>query len=188
MSTNEATEGTRPPRPRGVAIIAILNLLSGLGMILLILIKGDAFTDIDSDLEKIGMSAMALQSLAIVTGMFFLATGVALWSGRTEGWWFATWAIGILAVENFVKALTVGDTAAELGATSTDVTPLRIKFIGRTAVNLGLVAYMFRERVLRFYGIETESRRRTILRLAGAVAAAMVIYLIGILLAALRSA
>jgi len=53
---------------------------------------------------------------------------------------------------------------------------------------LGIVAYMFRERVLRFYGIETERRKRTFLVLAGAVAAAIVIYLIGILLAALRSA
>ena len=168
--------------------MAILYLLGGLVMILLILIKGDAFNDIDSDLEKIGMSALAVQSLAIALGMFFLATGVALWSGRVEGWWFATWAIGILAVDNLAKAFTVGDVAAELGATSTDVTPFRIKFVARSAFNLGIVAYMFRERVLRFYGIETERRKRTFLVLAGAVAAAIVIYLIGILLAALRSA
>ncbi|HVG07014.1 MAG TPA: hypothetical protein VNM67_04865 [Thermoanaerobaculia bacterium] len=173
------TEDTVNKRPIGVTLLAILNLLSGIAIIVIAIFMGAGLNEIDADLEKIGASALLVRASALLLGGLFVATGFALWGGRTKGWWFATWVIGMMGVNTLLTAVTIGDLAANLGVSSIEVTPHRVKFLVRGLLYFAILFYLFRPRVLEFFGVGSESRGPAFLKLVGAVGVGVVIWWIG---------
>lgn len=169
-------------QPVGVTLLAILNLVSGVAIVLIMLFMGGGLSDIDADLRKIGASAVLARLSALLLGLLFIGTGVALWSGRTRGWWFATWVTGMMGARTFLAAVMVGDIASKVGASPGAVAPRRITLLVRGVLYLAILAYLFKPNVLEFFRIGSQSRGRTLLRLAGAVAVGVALWSLGGLL------
>jgi len=176
---NDETPRTRPI---GVTLLAILNLLSGAAIVLVMLFMGGGVNEIDGDLRKIGASAALVRLSALLLGLVFIGTGAALWSGRTKGWWFATWVVGMMSVQTLLTALTVGDIAAQMGASPAEVAPHRIKFLIRGVLYLAILAYLFKSNVLHFFCVGAQPRGRTFLKLGAAVVVGILVWSIGGLL------
>jgi len=170
-------------RPVGVTLLAILNLVSGVAVVLMMLFMGGGLNEIDADLRKIGVSAVLVRLSVLLLGLLFIGTGVALWSGRTRGWWFATWVTGMMGARAFLAAVMVGDIASKVGASAATVGPRRITLLVRGVLYLAILAYLFKPNVLEFFRIGSQSRGRILLSVIGAVAAGIALWSLGGLLA-----
>lgn len=78
-------------RPILLSIIAILNVIGGIGIIIMgaatIILGTVPLMGDDLPLE---LGVVAIGAITIVMGLIVVGIGMALFSGKTWGWWFAT--------------------------------------------------------------------------------------------------
>ena len=179
-SVTLAAEPTSAPparsRPVGVTILALLFLITGVGLVALL---ATAWPTLLDGLGQIGVSApMLLYSLILPTILGFVA-GVGLWIGRPWGWWAATVASLLNIVRNVQGLVVLLGLVQALDGLSEAATMALVRDAASVIGQSLLLAYFFKGNVLAFCQVGGGSRWRLLLLLAGIVA---VVFAIGTLL------
>ena len=175
-----AAEPTAAPparsRPVGVTILALLFLITGVGMVALLV---TSWSTLLAGLGQIGVSApMLLYSLILPTILGFVA-GAGLWIGRPWGWWAATVASLLNIVRNVQGLLVLLGLVQALDGLSEAATMALVRDAASVIGQSLLLAYFFKGNVLAFCQVGGTSRWHLLLLLAGIVA---VVFAIGTLL------
>ena len=154
-------------RPVGVTILALLFLLTGVGLVALL---ATAWPTLLAGLGQIGVSApMLLYSLILPTILGFVA-GAGLWIGRPWGWWAATVASLLNIVRNVQGLLVLLGLVQALDGLSEAATMTLVRDTASVIGQSLLLAYFFKGNVLAFCRVGGASRWRLVLLLAGIVA------------------
>jgi hypothetical protein len=89
----------------------------------------------------------------------------------------------MMGVQKLLTAVGASDLGAQIGATADEVAFHRTKFIIRGVLYLAILVYLFRQRVLSYFGVVKESPAKALLKLAAAVGLGVLIWSLGTVLA-----
>lgn len=159
----------KPKRPVGITILAILFLVGGIGIValgvgLFLFLPSDD-GGIDRVLDVLGANRLSLFLGFGVLAALGIAGGVGMLRGAAWGWWIGGFYSVYAIARNAMAALAlpeIAESAAALGEPDPDLTKHYIKFIGRVVINLLLVLYFYRLKVLSYFGLVGLSRMKAI--------------------------
>jgi len=101
----------RPPRPLGVTVVAILQILGGV----LFILGGAALAAlpqlVELPLPGFGLLFGGLGAFLIVIGILALLVGWGLWAGKGWAWWL-TVILQALGIVSSLASLALGDPTA----------------------------------------------------------------------------
>ena len=134
----------KPPRPTGVSILAILNLLGGilavLGGILLIGVGGSGMMSSLGFTGFISGIVAAVGGIVIVIGLFALVVGWGMWTGKTWAWILAVILYALGALSSLIS-LAAGAISSIVGL----------------LISAFLLWYLWRPHVKAFFGQGTQA-------------------------------
>jgi len=154
-------DGVRPGRPIGVAILAVLHLLGGVGMVVVVILMSQwAWFPARSVL------VFAL-GVAAATAVRSIVTGVGPWGGARWGWWLAGFyqCLSLLQYSlasgfGVLEVLVMGPPTVSIG-------PDLAFSAGQAVVHGLLLWYLFRTNVMAYCAVSHWHRGKALGVLAG---------------------
>ncbi|HUE70070.1 MAG TPA: hypothetical protein VMP01_04205, partial [Pirellulaceae bacterium] len=153
--------GDRPRRrPIGISIPSVLHLAGGLAFGALWMWISN-FDDNEQWLAEIGLSVPAFMAIGAVFTVLAVASGIGMWLGAKWAWWLASFYYFSMLLGNLCEMLLILPLKARL---------LDLDEIGLEAARLGMrtvilflfVTYLFRSKVLEYFGLASMRKLKAI--------------------------
>lgn len=158
-------------RPLGIKALSILTFFGGLFILLLILQTKGAPNSYPSEMPPWQFIWISF----LIIGVLDLFSGIGLWLGKKWGWWVASFnfSYSIARSLNALYLLAISDVSDEVA------TKQSIKFGVRFLISALILAYLFRGRILTYFGLENRSKMFLMLTL---VLPLIIVFCVGTLL------
>ncbi len=152
-----------PPRPLGVAILAVLHVLGGLGILTVqLFVQPRGVEEADQVMRNFGFTfEIALAAFAFLA-LLYLGSGIGLWLGKAWGWWTGAFAYVYRILASLNALITAFGYSAELAAETRGLAFYSLKFGARILVSVLILTYFFRPRVLSFFGLSEVRKLRSV--------------------------
>lgn len=137
-------------RPFGIKVLSILTFFGGLFALLLILRTTGTPDNYPSEMPPWLFFWISF----LIIGVLNFFSGIGLWLGKKWGWWVASFnfSYSIARGLNALYILSISDVFAEVA------TKQYIKFGGRIFISALILVYLFRKRILTYFGLENRSK------------------------------
>ena len=178
--TVDRDAGQARPRPGWVTLLAVLNILGGLGMLLLATACQPALRELSGASEEIGLPLAGMRMAVPIFGVVQFSAGIGLWTGVRWGWWLAAFSYFFSSLRRIATAV-----ALVLLMDRIQLDPqLVVRNVGRTiggvSINALILVYLFSGKVLGYFGMEELRKLRAVAILLGiTMAAGMLLMLDG---------
>lgn len=181
--TTESGRGRGVPaagtRPTLVGILAVLHVIGGAGTLVLVVGFGRQFGEVGSSL---GASPLLTQLSMLFLGALGLASGVGMWRGAAWGWWLAGFYYLYALFRNANALLLVSGMAEQLAGEARGPGYYYVRHVGRIVTHSLVLFYLFRERVLAYFGLAQIEKGRALARLAKPLAVLVLLQLLATVL------
>jgi hypothetical protein len=148
--------------------LATLYLVGGAGVVILLVPLVEKSDDLKDPLRAAGISAIYLFISILLLGLLGIAAGIGLWSRTKWGWWLGAY-YSVYAIARSITAIAaIAAMSEELPGGSRTITNHYAKHSGRIAVQVLILAYLFKGPVLEHFQLAGLSKRKAILKLIGA--------------------
>jgi tetratricopeptide (TPR) repeat protein len=151
-------------RPKGIAALAVLQILGGAMTIASIVLGNWANSE---SLSGSGLSWSSLSAPLVVYGALGIAAGIGMWRGKAWGWWLAAFSYVHGIVRNVGSLLAIPDLLDMFGEPAQGVDYYYAREIVQIGGALLIGGYWFRRKLLTFFGLADLSRLRAVLTLTG---------------------
>ena len=147
-------------RPIGVAILAVLCGLFGiaLGALLIFLARAN---DNEQWLAQKGLPYAWFAVFSVTFVLLALACSIGMWRGAKWSWWLVAFYYFFMLFGNICQLLLIAPIKAISGDYETASVLLARQGIG-AVINFGLLRYLFKVNVLRFFGLGSLRKVRAI--------------------------
>jgi hypothetical protein len=168
------TESTELPdymrirdRPLGVSILGGLHLLGGLLMLAPLAMFISNSEQAKEPLQEIGIPLWLLIAGICLLSLVGLLSGIGMFIGKKWGWWLAAFYY-VYSIGRHGNALFLTYQLADLDdGGGRSVSFYRAKFAARILIAFLLLVYLFRGRVLQYFGLESTGNFKRIGTLVG---------------------
>ena len=141
-------------RPLGVTILGVLHLLGGLLMLAPLAMFLPNSGEAQKRLQEIGLPLWLLVAGFCLLAFVGVLSGLGLFLGRKWGWWLAAFYY-VYSIGRHANALVFTFQLSEMEAGGgRGVDFYRAKFVVRILIAVLLLAYLFRGKVLHYFGLE----------------------------------
>jgi hypothetical protein len=170
-------EAARRTRPTLVSILAVLHIISGAGILFILVRYSSRLATLGGPM---GASPLFLNLSILFLGALGLASGIGMWRGAEWGWWLAGlyYVYGIYRNANAV--FLISSMANELAGEARGPGYYYFKHTARVFTHALVLFYLFRDRVLAYFGLQQLEKARALVRLAAPVAVLIVIQLLAL--------
>jgi hypothetical protein len=125
-------------------------------------------THLQEALRDTGISPALLIIAVAILAALGTAVGVGLWRGTKWGWWLGAFAC-VYGIARSLSALLIVLSLSEEPPEGARAPAYYVgRYSGRILVQLLILLYFFRERVLRYFGLEGLSKWKALAQLVGA--------------------
>ena len=168
--TLQSTVTSKTPRhrPAGISILAIINVISGISVILFQILLSGVLQFFVHQLDF--STALLIISLLLVAALD-LMSGAGLWLGKKWGWWTGAFVYVIninrtarILIEMVSIAMTY--TAVDSGF---DINLYLIRYTIQALVQIMVLLYLFTGNVLKYFELEDLPKWKIMLMMAGAI-------------------
>lgn len=128
-----------PKRPKGITILSIVMILSGLSMLVVVALFGRSAGDTVVDF----VDPAVLLTFSILVGGCSLAAGIGMWTGKKWGYWLTVIFLAYTIVAALSGFLKVDALAAQFSATDAQIMTQKVKFVGRIITTGLVLSYLF---------------------------------------------
>jgi len=164
---------SRPQRPLGVTILAVLYLLGGVGMLILQVVLA---AKMQQGFSQLGYSAMQTHFALGLLGVLGAAGGVGMLLRRKWGWWLGAFYLTYSVARSANALLTLPQLIEQFDVPPAAVVKHNVKFAGRVIVHSLLCWYFFTTRVESYFQVGSLARLKRLLLLVLATMAAFVVF------------
>jgi hypothetical protein len=160
--------------------LATLNLLESLVLLALqIFLPGS----LSSGMESIDISSPYVMTVISFLGVFGLATGIGMWTGKKWGWWLSALYLSCGVAMDIVVLLTVPERVQDLSEPEGGAAQYYVEHVRRIIVYSLLILYFFKSNVVEYFQLGGGSSWKRLFLLVGVTAGIMVIFAVGSLFA-----
>ncbi|TWT89093.1 hypothetical protein Mal64_25850 [Pseudobythopirellula maris] len=175
----DGPEATTPAkRPVGVAILMVLHLIGGvllLGMTIFLAVL-DPEAEFWQMMQQVGLPQVLLVAGMLLLSLLAIGSGVGMWLGTRWGWWLTAFYYAYSVARNASALLSPGMIAEEFGEPEEGLTKHYLKFGVRVVIHALLLAYLFKQNVLAYFGMSGVSKGKSFGALALAVVALFALF------------
>jgi len=156
-----ATDPDIPPsRPLGISILAVLHGLGGILLGTLLIVIANA-TDNEQYFDQTGLPYAWFAVISTLFVLLALASSVGMWRGAKWAWWLAALYYFSMLFGNICQLLLMVPLKARV-LDYEAILVLAVRQGGAALINFGLLQYLFKDNVLRFFGLRQLRKLRAL--------------------------
>jgi tetratricopeptide (TPR) repeat protein len=162
MDPIEMNETAARERPKGIALLALLQSVGGAILIVTVLL---GYQDVSETLSNVGLSWRNLSVASFLYGLLGIAAGIGIWRGKRWGWWLTAFSYFYGILRNVSALVMIPGMLETFGEPDGGTGYYYAREIGQIGVGVAITAYWLSEGIRDYFDLSELSRRRAVLTL-----------------------
>ena len=153
---------SKPDRPIGLSILAVLHLLGGLVLFAIQFLLWTRVDQMKQPLQVIGMPPVILLAGVMFLSLLGIISGIGMWTGARWGWWVAAFYYVYGVFRNAGALIAVAQLAEHLEGGPRGPAYYVVKHSGRIVVHALILLYLMKANVLEFFDQQSLSKPKAL--------------------------